>query len=46
MSSILRKLSVNDRTQAVVYAIREGWIEMPPATEWGDLVAEGLPRSW
>jgi len=46
MSSILRKLSVNDRTQAVVYAIREGWIEMPLATEWGDLVAEGLPRSW
>ena len=45
MSSILRKLSVNDRTQAVVYAIREGWIEMPPATEWGDLVAERLPGS-
>jgi DNA-binding NarL/FixJ family response regulator len=35
MSSILRKLSVNDRTQAVVYAIREGWIEMPPAIENG-----------
>jgi DNA-binding NarL/FixJ family response regulator len=29
MSSILRKLSVNDRTQAVVYAIRQGWIRMP-----------------
>ena len=29
MSSILRKLSVNDRTQAVVYAIREGWIKAP-----------------
>ena len=29
MSSILRKLSVNDRTQAVVYAMRQGWIEMP-----------------
>lgn len=27
MSSILRKLSVNDRTQAVVYAIRQGWIK-------------------
>lgn len=26
MSSILRKLSVNDRTQAVVYALRQGWI--------------------
>jgi DNA-binding NarL/FixJ family response regulator len=31
MTSILRKLSVNDRTQAVVYAIRQGWIEVPPA---------------
>ena len=29
MSSILRKLSVNDRTQAVVYAIRQGWISTP-----------------
>ncbi|HTE64823.1 MAG TPA: DNA-binding response regulator, partial [Candidatus Binatia bacterium] len=27
--SILRKLSVNDRTQAVVYAMRQGWIRMP-----------------
>jgi len=29
MSSILRKLAVNDRTQAVVYAMRQGWIRMP-----------------
>jgi DNA-binding NarL/FixJ family response regulator len=29
MSNILRKLSVNDRTQAVVYAMRKGWIAMP-----------------
>ena len=29
MSSILRKLSVNDRTQAVVYAMRQGWIRLP-----------------
>jgi DNA-binding NarL/FixJ family response regulator len=29
MSSILRKLAVNDRTQAVVYAMRQGWIKMP-----------------
>jgi DNA-binding NarL/FixJ family response regulator len=29
MSSILRKLSVNDRTQAVVYAMRQGWIRIP-----------------
>ena len=25
VSSILRKLAVNDRTQAVVYAMRRGW---------------------
>ncbi len=29
ISSILRKLSLNDRTQAVIYAIRRGWIETP-----------------
>ena len=29
MSSILRKLSVNDRTQAVVYAMKQGWISDP-----------------
>lgn len=27
ISSILRKLAVNDRTQAVVYALRQGWIK-------------------
>jgi len=29
MSSILRKLSVNGRTQAVVYAMKQGWIRIP-----------------
>lgn len=28
ISSILRKLQVNDRTQAVVYALRRGWIKV------------------
>ncbi|MGO9180453.1 MAG: LuxR C-terminal-related transcriptional regulator [Candidatus Limnocylindrales bacterium] len=28
MSSVLRKLAVNDRTQAVVHAIRRGWIRL------------------
>ncbi|MBC8161002.1 MAG: response regulator transcription factor [Roseiflexaceae bacterium] len=28
VSSILRKLAVNDRTQAVVYALRRGWIKV------------------
>lgn len=32
ISSILRKLSLNDRTQAVLYALRRGWIETPPPT--------------
>ncbi|MGH2449672.1 MAG: response regulator [Candidatus Limnocylindria bacterium] len=36
MSSILRKLSVNDRTQAVVYAIRQGWIKAPDVGEARD----------
>lgn len=30
VTSILRKLTVNDRTQAVIYALRRGWIKMPP----------------
>jgi DNA-binding NarL/FixJ family response regulator len=28
MTSILRKLSVNDRTQAAVYALRHGWVRL------------------
>jgi DNA-binding NarL/FixJ family response regulator len=28
MTSILRKLSVNDRTQAALYALRHGWIRL------------------
>lgn len=31
ISSILRKLAVNDRTQAVVYALQRGWIRVLPA---------------
>jgi DNA-binding NarL/FixJ family response regulator len=27
ITSILRKLQVNDRTQAVIYALRHGWID-------------------
>jgi DNA-binding NarL/FixJ family response regulator len=30
ITSILRKLAVNDRTQAVVYAARHGWIKFMP----------------
>lgn len=35
ISSILRKLSLNDRTQAVLYALRRGWIETPGTTKPG-----------
>lgn len=48
ISSILRKLSLNDRTQAVLYALRRGWIETPDQirgneAEPGD-EQEGRPR--
>jgi len=33
MTSILRKLSVNDRTQAAMYAVRRGWIRLDETDE-------------
>ena len=33
ISSILRKLAVNDRTQAVVFAMRRGWIKVNQQSE-------------
>lgn len=41
ISSILRKLALNDRTQAVLYALRRGWIEAPDTI----LHTEPPPRS-
>lgn len=35
ISSILRKLSLNDRTQAVIFALRRGWIETPQEIQPG-----------
>jgi DNA-binding NarL/FixJ family response regulator len=32
ITSILKKLAVNDRTQAVVYALRKGWIQLNSET--------------
>jgi DNA-binding NarL/FixJ family response regulator len=32
ITSILRKLAVNDRTQAVIYALRHGWIKLTEDT--------------
>lgn len=40
ISSILRKLSLNDRTQAVLYALRRGWIETPGTIKPGTPLAE------
>lgn len=33
ITSILRKLQVNDRTQAVIYALRQGWISLDDSIE-------------
>jgi DNA-binding NarL/FixJ family response regulator len=33
ITSILRKLAVNDRTQAVIYALRHGWIRLNEEAE-------------
>ncbi|HET9014669.1 MAG TPA: response regulator transcription factor [Thermomicrobiaceae bacterium] len=33
ITSILRKLAVNDRTQAVIYALRHGWIKLNDEVE-------------
>lgn len=41
ISSILRKLSLNDRTQAVLYALRRGWIEAPGEIKGG---GAGAPK--
>jgi DNA-binding NarL/FixJ family response regulator len=32
MTSVLRKLEVTDRVQAVLYAVKNGWIEIGPPT--------------
>jgi len=37
MTSILRKLAVNDRTQAAVYALRKGWIRLQDTEGEGGL---------
>ena len=34
VTSILRKLDVNDRTHAVTIALSKGWISNPIPTDW------------
>lgn len=41
MTSVLRKLSVDDRVQAVLYAVKNGWIEISPSTD----VPDGQPSA-
>ena len=41
MTSVLRKLNVNDRVQAVLYAVKHGWIEIGPQA----YAATEAPRS-
>lgn len=36
MTSILRKLAVNDRTQAAIYALRKGWIRLQDTDNGGE----------
>ncbi|GAC1353958.1 MAG: response regulator transcription factor [Herpetosiphon sp.] len=43
ISSILRKLSLNDRTQAVIYALRRGWIDTPDQTVQGHHATPAAP---
>ncbi|GAB4445044.1 MAG: response regulator transcription factor [Anaerolineae bacterium] len=41
MTSILRKLDVEDRTQAAVYALRRGWVRLMDTTPDSDRQAAG-----
>jgi two-component system, NarL family, response regulator DegU len=41
ISSILRKLSLNDRTQAVLFALRRGWIDTPSEIRMSSDANEG-----
>ncbi len=43
ITSIMRKLAVNDRTHAVVYALRQGWITAAPGARRG-AVAPSAPH--
>jgi DNA-binding NarL/FixJ family response regulator len=42
ISSILRKLSLNDRTQAVLFALRRGWIDTPSEIRMSSDASEGV----
>jgi DNA-binding NarL/FixJ family response regulator len=39
LTSLLRKIGAGDRTQAVVYALKHGWIRLPEGEETADVPA-------
>jgi hypothetical protein len=44
MTSILRKLAVEDRTQAAVFALRRGWVRLADAGSKSDMNPDISPR--
>ncbi len=44
ITSILSKLNVSDRTQAAIYALRHGWVRLPPSKGKGRGGARGKPE--
>ena len=44
LTSLLRKIGASDRTQAVVYALKHGWIRLPEGNESSEPSSLTLPR--
>jgi DNA-binding NarL/FixJ family response regulator len=44
LTSLLRKIGANDRTQAVVYALKHGWIRLPEGNETSEPTSLTLPK--
>jgi DNA-binding NarL/FixJ family response regulator len=44
LTSLLRKIGASDRTQAVVYALKHGWIRLPEGNETSESSPLTLPK--
>jgi DNA-binding NarL/FixJ family response regulator len=44
LTSLLRKIGASDRTQAVVYALKHGWIRLPEGNETTEPASPALPK--
>jgi DNA-binding NarL/FixJ family response regulator len=44
LTSLLRKIGASDRTQAVVYALKHGWIRLPEGNETAEPGSQTLPK--